>query len=353
MESQREFVYDVWYYAGLSSDFKKGDLKRLTLAGEPIVFGRKQKGELFALRDICAHRAAPLSEGRLLERGDEGETVECPYHGWRFSADDGRCKAIPSLCADSPVDPEKISVRRYAVRETGHLCWVFISSDKRFSGEPDIDPPHIALTHLKPRMQDAVMLDCHVDHAAIGLIDPAHGPYVHRQWWWRSEKSMHDKAKAFSPTFLGFIMDKHSPSSNSFGYKLLGGKPETEISFWVPGQRVEHIRVGKRTLISFTACTPVTAQQTKMSQVFFTDFPLLIMLSPLLRFLTRKFLRQDEHIFKLQKMCLSYDPPLMLMDGADTQAKWYHAIKKEWKNSRAEKRDFKHPVKPTTLRWRT
>ncbi|MCY0886083.1 MAG: 3-isopropylmalate dehydratase small subunit, partial [Firmicutes bacterium] len=44
-------------------------------------------GQVYAMRDICPHRAAPLSAGRLVDKPGEGETIECPYHGWRFRPD--------------------------------------------------------------------------------------------------------------------------------------------------------------------------------------------------------------------------------------------------------------------------
>jgi hypothetical protein len=45
--------------------------------------------------------------------------------------------------------------------------------------------------------------------------------------------------------------------------------------------------------------------------------------------------------------------PLMLIDDADIQAKWYYRLKKEWATSRAEGRAFANPVKERTLRWRS
>lgn len=78
----------------------------------------------------------------------------------------------------------------------------------------------------------------------IGLMDPAHGPFVHRAWWWRFGASIHEKAKAFAPSELGFAMVEHVPSSNSFAYRILGGKPTTEITFRLPGIRIERISVG-------------------------------------------------------------------------------------------------------------
>ena len=79
--------------------------------------------------------------------------------------------------------------------------------------------------------------DAHIDHAVVGLMDPAHGPYVHRQWWWRSAGSAHEKEKRFEPREEGFAMVRHAPSSNSRAYALLGGQPMTEITFRLPAYR--------------------------------------------------------------------------------------------------------------------
>lgn len=90
-----EFVKDIWYFAGLLSDIKDGATKAFSLAGEPIVLARDGE-KIFALRDVCPHRAVPLSAGCV-----KSGTVECPYHGWRFGLSDGQCKEIPALPEDS------------------------------------------------------------------------------------------------------------------------------------------------------------------------------------------------------------------------------------------------------------
>lgn len=339
---------DIWYFAGLSSDVKTGQLIRRVIAGDPITLGRKKDGQLFALRDICPHRAAPLSAGAIID-----DTVECPYHGWRFRTSDGACTEIPALCANQSLATEKIKVRHYPVREEGALIWVYIGKDARRNAAPKIDPPAFPFANRRATLDDSLTLNCHVDHAVIGLMDPAHGPYVHQQWWWRSRRSMHEKAKAFEPRGHGFAMIAHTPSSNSFAYKLLGGKPVTEITFQLPGIRVEEIKVGKKTLLSFTAVTPINENKTEIRQVFFTDILIFKLLSPLLKYAARAFLRQDGHMVDLQQMGLQYDPTLLLIEDADTQAKWYHALKKEWAKSVSEKRAFKNPVKAKTLRWRS
>ena len=93
------FVLDAWYFVALSRDVAPASLKRHELLGEPVLVGRTRAGQVYAMRDICPHRAAPLSAGRLVEKPGEGETIECCYHGWRFRPD-GVCAAIPSLVED-------------------------------------------------------------------------------------------------------------------------------------------------------------------------------------------------------------------------------------------------------------
>jgi phenylpropionate dioxygenase-like ring-hydroxylating dioxygenase large terminal subunit len=321
---------------------------RREIAGEPITLGRDNDGKVFALRDICPHRAAPLSSGCI-----KSGTVECPYHGWRFGIEDGACKEIPALCEGQEMQTEKIKVRTFPTQENGELIWVFISADKKFTGKPQILPPEIPFANRKATLDDSLTLNCHVDHAVIGLMDPAHGPYVHRQWWWRSEQSMHEKAKQFAPVERGFAMVAHSPSSNSFAYKLLGGKPVTEITFRLPGIRTEEIKVGPKTILSFTAVTPIDTTHTQIRQVFFTDHGLFKGLSPLLGIGARAFLRQDADMVDLQQMGLAYDPTLLLIEDSDTQAKWYYALKKTWAKSCKTGETFVNPVKAKTLRWRS
>ena len=148
-------------------------------------------------------------------------------------------------------------------------------------------------------------------------------------------------------------MAAHSPSSNSFAYKLLGGKPVTEITFQLPGIRTENIKVGDKTLLSFTAVTPIDASRTQIRQIFFTDILTIKLLKPFIAMGAQRFLRQDAQMVDLQQMGLKHKPTLLLIDDADTQAKWYYAIKKEWAASREQGRDFKNPVKPRTLKWRS
>lgn len=349
----RGFLHDLWYFAALSREVKPGSLRRVEMLGEPVLLGRTRAGTAFALRDICPHRAAPLSAGKLVKLGSEPETVECPYHGWRFSTADGACTSIPSLLADQDLELERIRVRSYPVRESQGLIFVFFAADPRAPEIADAPPEFPGVVGGAPKLVDRMDFDTHIDQAVVGLMDPTHGPYVHQQWWWRSSSKQLEKQKRFEPRPLGFSMVSHAPSKNSRAYRILGGAPVTEITFRLPGYRWEHITVGARQVLALTFLTPVTTSKTRITQIIWSDHPAFLFLAPFIRAGARAFLRQDGDMVNLQNQGLRYDPPLIWIDDADRQAKWYQALKREWAKSRVEARPFANPVEATTLRWRS
>jgi hypothetical protein len=184
-------------------------------------------------------------------------------------------------------------------------------------------------------------------------MDPAHGPFVHRAWWWRSRTSIHQKAKLFTPAPLGFTMCRHTPSANSRGYAVLGRSRRTEISFRLPGLRTEHVEAGRHTLVSLTAVTPLSGSETEVHHVVYWTMPWLTLLKPVLRPYIRAFMRQDRDIVAKQQVGLQHAPPLMLIRDADTPARWYHQLKREFLQARTERREFVNPIKEQVLRWQS
>jgi phenylpropionate dioxygenase-like ring-hydroxylating dioxygenase large terminal subunit len=348
------FLYDLWYFADLGAELKPGRLQRYEILGQPILLGRTRAGQVYALRDVCPHRAAPLSAGKLVAGPDGMESVQCPYHGWRFAAANGRCTLVPSLLADQEIGVERIGVRAYPVRESQGLVFIYMAADARSVATPHDGPPVFpGAVGGKPKLVDRMTFDTHLDHAVVGLMDPTHGPYVHQQWWWRSASRQHEKAKRFEPRELGFAMIRHPPSKNSRAYRLLGGAPETEISFRLPALRWEHVQVGPRQVLALTCLTPATPRSTRITQILWSDHWAFSLLRPVVAAAARRFLQQDGAMVNLQNEGLRFDPTLLWIDDADRQAKWYQALKREWDASRREGRPFHNPIEPTTLRWRS
>ena len=90
--------------------------KQFKLLGERIVAFRDDSG-VVAFKDLCIHRGAALSRGRI-----KHGRLACPYHGWEYDRT-GACVHIPSLLPGSAI-PRKARAIVYQAREAYGLLWV-------------------------------------------------------------------------------------------------------------------------------------------------------------------------------------------------------------------------------------
>jgi len=323
------------------------------LLGTPLVVGRDDQGGGFALRDSCPHRGMPLSAGYF-----DGETLECSYHGWRFHAKTGQCREIPSLVSGSKLKVDRIFASHFPCEEQDGYFWVYMPDP---SAPNESAPPapclpvfssRYRLTHLSAELPTSV------DHGIIGLMDPAHGPFVHQSWWWRTRHSIHEKEKVFEPVPNGFRIRAHAPSTNSAPYKLLGlsGQPvTTTIEFRLPNMRFEEIHSGKYWFSSRATVTPVTANHCRID--FCAAWNILGWMPffvALFRIFARMFLGQDQRTMEKQAEGLKHNPSMMLIDDADRPAKWYFQLKSAYLESKRTGQPMVHPIPgPIALRWRS
>jgi phenylpropionate dioxygenase-like ring-hydroxylating dioxygenase large terminal subunit len=348
-----ELLRDIWYFAAASQELKRGAMFRREILGEPVLLGRDEEGQAFALRDICPHRAVPLSAGRIVENNGV-QTVECPYHGWRYGTADGACKLIPTLVEGQPYEAGRIRVRHFPTHEANGIVLIFVAADPRSIAEPP-PPPHFDIGDFRaPKFVIHRIFAAAMDNAVVGLMDPAHVPYVHNQWWWRPPSTGRKlKQKRFVPRERGWAIERHQPSSNSLAYKaLFGGAVTTEIAFMLPGFRWEVVENEKARLFTLTCLTPENENSTRITQVsYWKNAPLLDVMKPILIPAATEFLDQDGRMVDLQNEGLKYSPSMLWIDDIDVQAKWYLKLKREWTKSREEGREFVNPIEPVTLKW--
>jgi phenylpropionate dioxygenase-like ring-hydroxylating dioxygenase large terminal subunit len=350
-ETDAGFLWDFWYPAVRSTAISGNRLVTAMLLEVPLVLGRTSEGKAFAMRDSCPHRGIPLSYGRF-----DGKTVECSYHGWRFEACTGQCVEIPSLTTQDKLKVDRVFAGHFPCEERDGYIWVFMNVLGTRLPETVAAAPNLSVFSEKYRITH---LDCelpsHIDHGIIGLMDPAHGPFVHQSWYWRSRHSIHEKEKKFEPIPNGFRMSPHTPSSNSAPYRMLKeitGEPvTTTIDFVLPNMRTEEIRSGKLWFSSRATVTPVRRDLCRID--FVAAWNLFLPVS-IFRMFAKKFLRQDQQTMILQAEGLKHNPRLMLIDDADRPAKWYFGLKANLLESRRTGAAMKHPMDgPVTLHWRS
>ena len=99
------------------SELEDGKPVRAEHNGTPILLVRRGS-QVFALAETCSHLGGPLSEGKL-----DGDVIQCPWHGSRFSIRDGHVIDGPAVhpqpCLEARVRQGQIEVQKSSCRMPG------------------------------------------------------------------------------------------------------------------------------------------------------------------------------------------------------------------------------------------
>jgi len=134
------FICNAWYVGALSHEVAENGLFARRLLDQPVLFYRKQDGQVVALLDRCPHRFAYLSKGRRI-----GDEVECVYHGLRFGPD-GRCTRSPYQ--EAP--PLGATVPTFPVVERHRMLWIWMGNPALANPEGIPDHSHMDVDAMRP-----------------------------------------------------------------------------------------------------------------------------------------------------------------------------------------------------------
>lgn len=159
---------NYWYIAAQAHEVSRTPLARV-ICGEPMVLYRTEAGAPVALRNVCSHRRAPLSKGKLV-----GDALQCAYHGLVFDTG-GRCTKIPS----QDLIPEGAHIAAFPAAERWGLVWLWLGDAAQ------ADPA--AIPHRPWRADPAWNAEStHYYHVKAGhmlmtdnLLDLGHVAYIH------------------------------------------------------------------------------------------------------------------------------------------------------------------------------
>ncbi len=340
---QDNFLRNQWYVAASSNEIETGCIKSLVILGEPIIIGRSKQGELFSISDNCPHRGTLLSLGTF-----DGSEIECPYHGWRFNTS-GKCTLIPSQMKNHTQQANDIEVKSYPLKEYMGIIWIYMDYNKNVEPFPKIENKNFFL-----KLYVKKTFDCNIDLAVTGLMDPAHGSFVHTSSIWRKKRDTREKKKILKPIRNGWKIETHKVSSNSKAYRLfLGSEPESKISYFLPGIRHEITTTNKYFYSGLTACTPIDNSKTTIHHFMYWNVPGGVFLKFIIKKLAINFLNQDAKAVIWMKEGKKYSKREFLIDDADLQIKWYYKLKKNWSRYCSDNDKFTNPIKETVARWKS
>ena len=160
-----------WFGVEFSKNLAVGDVKPVHQFGEDLVLFRTRCGKARVLDAYCPHLGAHLGvDGRVM-----GETVRCPFHGWQFEGETGKCSCIPY----TDRIPQGAEVRAWDVQEKNGLIFVWYHAEQK---PPDWDFPEL------PELSDPnwsehrtfeFEMPTHVQNMNENNNDPVHFLYVH------------------------------------------------------------------------------------------------------------------------------------------------------------------------------
>jgi len=218
-----------WHPVVSLEELEAKNLLGVRLLGEDIVVWRVNDQPL-AWQDLCIHRGTRLSMGQV-----EGETLQCPYHGWVYNAE-GQCIRIPTH--PDQVPPTKARVKTYLAREKYGLVWVS-------PGEPEHDIPWF------PEWDD-------VSYRKILC-----GPYRFRAAGTRAIENFLDVAH-FPFVHEGFLGDPQHPEIGDYEASIgPEGVMAEGISVWQPNP--DGTAQGARVTYTYRVFRPLTAYFIKTS----------------------------------------------------------------------------------------
>lgn len=293
-----------WFAIALSDDVGDKPVAR-TLLDLPVVLARFADAQVVAYEDRCPHRQAPLSAGCVI-----GNSIQCPYHGWRYDAG-GTLVEIPGLA--EPASLPRVRATPLQVREHDGIVWV------RKTTDPLAELPGIARTQSPTdrRFLWSTTWQSNIVDALENVLDATHTHFVHSGLV-RARADRQSIVATCHPTDNGFTVDYVGASRQSgLVYRLFESSREFERAhFSAPGSvQLEYgYRNGSHARISLHF-TPESRERTRLFVAFHVHgrwapaWAIRLMVWPFLR----QVARQDARMLAVQAANRARFP-----DGKDT-----------------------------------
>ena len=169
-----EMLGRMWFPVARVEDVVDGRPFGAELLGRRLVVYRSGGSTAVAI-DRCPHRGARLSNGVVRD-----ETLECPYHGWRWDAN-GSCALVPSQPGAHPA----ASLESFPALERFGLVWTRLSQPADRHDERLSEPPSIPETEAAGEgwaFADGQWFDvaCGLRSITENFRDSSHFAFVHR-----------------------------------------------------------------------------------------------------------------------------------------------------------------------------
>jgi len=161
-----------WFSVSRSQELLVGDVKQVQAFDRELALYRTRSGVAVLQDAYCPHLGAHLGiEGRVV-----GESIRCPFHGWRFGCD-GKCEEIP-YCDEIP---GRAKIRTWNTQEKNGEIYIWYHPENTAPQWELPDFPELGHPDWTEPRYTEFLVPAHVQDIAENSCDPVHFQYVHRQ----------------------------------------------------------------------------------------------------------------------------------------------------------------------------
>ncbi|MEM1113530.1 MAG: Rieske 2Fe-2S domain-containing protein [Pseudomonadota bacterium] len=152
-----------WFIVAEAKELDEGPMA-IRFWGQDLALYRGESGRPVLLDAYCGHMGTHLTgatSAMIVKNGEqiEGDSIRCPYHGWRY-APDGQVDDIPYH--DGPC-PKSAAIRSYPVVENMGCIMAWYDPE---GAEPEFDPPFLK------QWDDPQWVNWELDHLGELAIHP-------------------------------------------------------------------------------------------------------------------------------------------------------------------------------------
>ncbi len=159
-----------WFRVAFGGELAPGELKSLRYFGLDLVLAMSESGAVQVFRAHCPHLGAHLGRGGTVE----GETIRCPFHGWRFALG-GECVEIPY----AKRIPGKARLGHYPTALKNGIVWAWYHPGGAPPSWPCPEIPELADDAWSPLVHQQWTIRTRNQEIAENTADPAHFRAVH------------------------------------------------------------------------------------------------------------------------------------------------------------------------------
>lgn len=294
-------ITPLYWKIGNSDDFLSEQLYKREFNNFPICLYRDENNVLKSISDICIHRGASLSKGKLIKCKTTKKTcVQCPYHGWQF--ENGYVKRMPGHEKDY-----NIGVPNFKTYEINNDVFILPTYDELSQkGNISDDETNDSIYYPPEQYNDkfvrisgSIKINSNYNLITENVLDMMHVSYVHTFGNSLSPlpfKILYDSIDHLSGRTKFFYTSGLTSMSN-----ILGNAKHVEVEneFHLPDTTVTRVRANDNFIKTIvTRCFPINEKQSILFYDLYRNFLTLPLNDFLFHYQMSKTLQEDVTILK-------------------------------------------------------